>query len=250
MPVSGIAKKAASKADDFWRYLRATKTASPDTGRGYMMFVDKGKNPQETSELLSRTYGPNLWEANPVDAVDAEDLKVLVKEEIEKNPEFLDSLGIDENQIDDFIEEINPNDIVNSAQVYDSDAVYPIYENILGPKGIRSIVTKDGLIVFDESAVRPAKLPLSALAAGLGAGAGESMAYSNDLLGASPKTPEWQASNAPPWMHSLGYKLLDIELPGQIKPFEGIGEYLINTGYPDSFKTRLKRAVKAGADLL
>lgn len=248
MPVSKIVKKAASASDDFWRYLRATKTASPDTGRGYMMFVDKGKNPQQTSESLSRTYGPNLWEANPVDEIDAEDLKVLVKEEIDKNPYFLSSLGIDESQIDDFISEINPKDIVNSAEVYDSDAVYPIYEHILGPRDIRSIVTNDGLIVFDEAAVRPARLSLSAL--GLGAGASESLAYSNDLLGAAPKTPEWQASNAPPWMHSLGYRLLNVELPGQIKPFEGIGEYLVNTGYPDSFKTRLKRAVKAGADLL
>lgn len=99
----------------------------------------------------------------------------------------------------------------------------------------------------DKQVTSPA---VQALLGGAGFGAGESMAYSNDLLGASPKTPEWQASNAPPWMHSLGYKLLDIELPGQIKPFEGIGEYLINTGYPDSFKTRLKRAVKAGADFL
>lgn len=246
--------------DDAFQYIRGTKGAFPDTGRGYMMFVHQGSNPEQTAESIARTYGKNLWKAAPVDAVSADDLKDLVREQIDNDPEFVAKLGIDEDQVDQFIDEINPQDIVDSAGVFDSDAVYPIYEEILAPRGYRSVVTNDGLIVFDPSDVMPygvgqsSKIAPSLGAVGLVGAASQpadAMAYSNAMLGQS-QTPEWQATTAPgaAMVHGIGSKLLDMQLPGNIRPFEGIGEYLINYGYDDPYSEKLKRAFWAGMDFL
>ncbi|MDD3997618.1 MAG: hypothetical protein PHH86_07905, partial [Sphaerochaetaceae bacterium] len=53
---------------------------------------------------------------------------------------------------EEFVEQFNPDDIVNTAEAWDDESlVYWLYSEVLLPAGIRAIETYNGAIVFDET---------------------------------------------------------------------------------------------------
>jgi hypothetical protein len=172
LDMSDAARMARAKEQGF-DYARASKQSdSPiNKGVGYAMFV-KSSDPFGVAEDLSRSYGKGKFVANANDSIDVKDIqKDIIKSMRGRgfNREY-SATGAQ------FARESNPSDIVNSAQIWDNqDIANAIYEDVLQPRGIKSVKTNDGLIVFDtDGTVRsvdaefdPAKKDSSNLLAGV-----------------------------------------------------------------------------------
>lgn len=52
---------------------------------------------------------------------------------------------------DEIYNSFNPNDIVDSAEAWDSELVMWIWNRILEPNNIDAVITQDGAIVFDAN---------------------------------------------------------------------------------------------------
>lgn len=130
-------------------YARASqKEDSPiNNGVGYAMFA-KSDKPMEAAEDLSRTYGGARWVARDDSAVDIKDIKKDIIRSIRsrgRNSEYGSTAAALTRTAD-------PEDIINSAGFWDNrDLVSDVWEDVLEPKGIRSVKTQDGLIVFDDA---------------------------------------------------------------------------------------------------
>lgn len=117
-----------------------------DTGIGYMMFADA---PERVSH-----YGRNHWvfddEAAPnkVYAGD-EEFAASVIEALKNNPDKLQEYGATAEQL---ANELNPSDIVNSAEFWDApDLVEIVWNDVLEPKGITAVTTRNGAVIFDRA---------------------------------------------------------------------------------------------------
>lgn len=150
-------------------YARRTHTEnSPMSEWGHAMFADDLNKVQES-------YGSNVWnfDANAYGerVVDIEDIKSDIWdafiEDVDRgyylgdaNDEFQNLISMYENgemTKDQFLNTFSPNDIVDSAQAYDSiTGTQWLYERVLEPKGLGAIITPDGAIVFDESMIKRA----------------------------------------------------------------------------------------------
>lgn len=149
----GPTSKAAGNAtpDDF-RYVRRTSGGNPDTGVGYMMFLDSGGNIDEAADSLT-SYGKNIWRGNPVNPVRAEEIQDDVVKSLKNRPDLLNEYGATAEQL---AAEMSPSDIVNSAGFWDApNLVEAVWQDVLEPRGISSVITPDGMILFDPSGVKP-----------------------------------------------------------------------------------------------
>jgi len=123
-------------------YHRATQSAdSPMQGAGYAMFADG--DPARVDG-----YGEHRWVASGAGAVDVGDIqkdivRALRNSRYEWEPEYQATAA-------SLAREANPDDIVNSAGIWDSPRLVDIiYRDVLEPRGIKSVRTNDGLIIFD-----------------------------------------------------------------------------------------------------
>jgi hypothetical protein len=150
---------------DDYKYVRRTKGDNPDTGVGYMMFLDSesvkpfqdwSKVDIAASDLES--YGKNVWLGKPLDPIRSEDLPIEDVYNSLKDRDLLPYYGDDYGQatMDDIARILSPSDIVNSAQFWDNpELVEALWDDILEPLGHRSVLTPDGMISFDPSGVKP-----------------------------------------------------------------------------------------------
>jgi hypothetical protein len=133
-------------------YHRFTQGGA-DTGAGYMMFAD-------AADRVER-YGENHYTFDPADlpsaaVISAEDaaFRAAVVRALEDNPHKLDEYQASPEAL---AAEINPEDIVNSAGLWDApDLVEIVWNEVMEPNGWLAVKTQDGAIVFDESVVRQA----------------------------------------------------------------------------------------------
>lgn len=137
-----------------FKYHRFTNSDTPESRAGYMLFADNAES--------VRFYGKNQYvfdEKISKDAkiVNADDPWLIdeIEKSLLKRPEITDDLQTDARSI---AEESNPNDIVDSAQIWDNeDIVQIIYEDILEPNNITVVKTNNGVVVFDRQIVKSAK---------------------------------------------------------------------------------------------
>jgi hypothetical protein len=175
LDMSTEARMARAREQGF-EYRRNTRGETPFNDTDYAMFVKA----DPADEDIVSSYGDNEWTARAQDAVPVEDIqKDIVRAIAREAPELRDQYQTTAAQL---AREANPEDIVNSAGLWDDPELAQfVYENVLGPRGIESVKTRDGLLVFGPEAANvrstkaafdPAKrdssnLLASALAAGL-----------------------------------------------------------------------------------
>lgn len=83
----------------------------------------------------------------------AEDIKKDIKELFSDRPDIIESYQY--ATPDDLANSANPKNIVDSAELWDApDLVQEIWDNILEPKGITAVETRDGIIVFDPAYIK------------------------------------------------------------------------------------------------
>ncbi len=166
--VGGSASDSQANKDEFNGgnpYIRYTTTPdTPMSDWGHAMFADK-------KEKVDHNYGKYAWyfDANShkdvtvtVDSI-KEDIKKAFLEDVERgywvsdtNGEFqyfIDAYNEGEMPIDEFLNQFSPEDIVNSAEAYDTILANWLYQEVLESKGITAIVLPDGVIVYDESII-------------------------------------------------------------------------------------------------
>jgi hypothetical protein len=136
---------------DDYRYVRRTRGNNPDTGAGYMMFLDSKGDIDTAIDGLS-VYGKNTWLGRPVNPVAADDISDDVFAAMQKRG-ILEEYQLDRESLGSAIA---PRDIVNSAEFWDDPKLVEMaWEDVLDPKGYRSVITPDGMILFDPSGVKP-----------------------------------------------------------------------------------------------
>jgi hypothetical protein len=161
LPTSKMAGRVAKDAGrtvfsgagpvDDWRYVRRTRGKNPDTGAGYMMFLDSKGDLDTAVDGLS-IYGKNAWVGKPVNPVLADDIADDVFVAMQKRG-MLDEYQFDRESLGSAIA---PRDIVTSAEFWDDPKLVEMaWEDVLDPKGHRSVITPDGMILFDPSGVKP-----------------------------------------------------------------------------------------------
>lgn len=148
LDMSDAARMQRAKEQGF-EYARASQSdKSPiNKGVGYAMFK-KSDDPISEAEDLSRSYGSGKWVASGKGSVDVKDIqKDIIK--TMRSRGITSEYGATGASI---ARTANPDDIVDSAGLWDNpDFVSAVWEDVIEPKGIRSIRTNDGLIVFDDS---------------------------------------------------------------------------------------------------
>lgn len=173
LDMSEAARMARAKEMGYG-YSRASQSSdSPiNKGVGHAMFV-QSSDPFGKADDLSRLYGPSKWVATGAGAVDVKDIqKDIIK--------AIRSRGISKEYgttAAAIARDASPEDIVNSAGVWDNpELVQVIWDDVLEPRGISSVRTPDGLILFDkgaggarsvDAAFDPEKKGSSSLMAGL-----------------------------------------------------------------------------------
>lgn len=134
----------------------------------------------------------------------------------------------------------------------DMDDLVKFYESegfdAVGDAGSAVIMKHDGTIRGGGG--KSTALGALGLLGGIRGNESQAATLGRDILSANSANKAWQGAQSPLWVHKLGRALYDIELPGGVRPLEGTGEYLMETGYQEPMKTKLKRAVKMGADYL
>lgn len=133
-------------------YFRRTN-GGPDNGVGHMMFSKDRDSVQG--------YGKNLHtfnDASPAATgkiVDASDAKFQkeVAAAMRRDYDVVEQYG--RKNIAKLASETNPDNIVNSAGVWDdTNLTRLIWEQVLDPSGIQVVRTADGAVVFDPALVR------------------------------------------------------------------------------------------------
>jgi hypothetical protein len=152
----------AGPTDDDWRYVRRTKGDNPDTGVGYMMFRDGASDPDAAFDSLRR-FGAHQWQGRPVNPVMSADIEADIERYLLDNPNIAaDYTNAGEHSIEEAAQLMgqlaSPSNIVDSAGLWDDPAmVEKVWEQILEPRGAATVITPDGMILFDPSGVRPYK---------------------------------------------------------------------------------------------
>lgn len=129
-------------------YIRRSRNAdTPDNGVGYSMFA-KG-NPEYDDAISS--YGDYGWFTNADGAVDVSEIQPDIVRSIRRRG-LHDDYQATAAQL---AREADPDDIVNSAGLWDApDLVEAVWEDVLDPKGITKVMTRDGLLLFDPGQAR------------------------------------------------------------------------------------------------
>jgi hypothetical protein len=129
---TGIRTRAAS-GETFNRY---SNKDDPMSDYGHAMFVKD----EELTNYGTKQYG--IKDGTPI--VDVRDLAGKIEQAAEKYglPEGYDTAA-------DVSDQANPDDIVNTAKLWDDPAgLQWLAENVIEPNGIRAVETKNGLIAF------------------------------------------------------------------------------------------------------
>lgn len=127
---------------DFYRATANDK--SPMAGAAYAMFA-------EGSPERVRHYGSNLWSSSGDGAVDVASIQKDIVKALRRSGVMQGEHGTAAQ----LAREANPDNIVNSAGLWDRpDLVEIIYNDVLEPKGISSVRTSDGLIMFDSKGAK------------------------------------------------------------------------------------------------
>lgn len=142
VPISGVTPKAGNV-----QYVRRTRSDDPMSEVGHAMFL---RGNADDAETYLSGYGKNTWSGSPGNSINADDIASDVFESL-KNRELLYPSGANGEMptLDDIALSLNSNDIVNSAGAWDNpDWVRAIYEDVLEPRGIESVITNNGMISF------------------------------------------------------------------------------------------------------
>ena len=141
-------------------YHRHTQSEDPMSDWGHAMF----------SEDYDQTehYGHNHWTITPdnnqknvIAAFDSEFVEAARKFYRDVIPEVVDDvakcygISIDE-AIDRLIDDMNPDNIVDSAGFWDSEDISPFWEYVMEPNGWDTVITYDGCITFDPAMIQKA----------------------------------------------------------------------------------------------
>ena len=123
-------------------YHRFTNNKDPMSAWGHAMFSEKMDDVAH--------YGNHHFTLDTSDSVEIESLLDAIENAIEEHgaPDDLDMTS------QEVLDELNPSRIANTAQGWDSyEFVRWIWENVLEPRGIVTILTQDGAVTFDASMV-------------------------------------------------------------------------------------------------
>ena len=138
-------------------YYRYTHTNNPMSDWGHAMFT-------EHRDMVEGSYGEYGWLFDG-DAVNINDLRDAIIETWNYDCEhgFIGDFGsiceegywakVDAEEIADGF---NPDNIVDSAENWDSELVMWIWERVLEPSGFMAVATWDGAIVFDAGLIERA----------------------------------------------------------------------------------------------
>ncbi len=160
-------KKKFNGGLPYYRYTNSDTRVMSEWG--YAMF---GNDKERVGGML---YGGHAWEFDANSSNGVYDILDLEKEtrsawektirDFEENGYYIGANGEDLtdfiNQIkdegksfDDVFSYLNPKDIVDSAEAWDSDLGIWFYANVAEPNGVLAVVTNDGAIVWDESLIK------------------------------------------------------------------------------------------------
>lgn len=137
-------------------FRRNANRSTPDNDMPWSMFSDN-------ADAIER-YGPVLWEFKPNQLQPSEILDATSRD---GQREIVRGLLQDHHLVRQYggnpkalAAEANPEDIVNSAGLWDSpDLVQHLYDTVLGPKGYRAVVTNNGALTFDPALARLSEKP-------------------------------------------------------------------------------------------
>lgn len=134
-------------------YYRGTSSSNPMSDWGHAMFVDSYENSYNGLD--------HKWVFDGSQATSISDLKekIIIAWNQYKENGYYNSFTSDDNDYyvtlsaEEVYNSFNPNDIVNSAEGYDSSLVAWLWEMILEPNNIYAVTTNDGAVVFDENLI-------------------------------------------------------------------------------------------------
>jgi len=141
----------AGSGETYHRYTNG----DVDTGMGYTMFA--------SDEEASSSYGDNHYTVSTGDLpagtivqASSQEFQDQVAAALAEHEDLMSEYQPDaeapEEAAQSLASELNPSDIVNSAQIWDApDLVQVIYDQVLEPQGITGVETQDGFILFDSS---------------------------------------------------------------------------------------------------
>lgn len=133
------------------KYFRYTESENGMSDWGHAMLVD--------NDNASDHYGQNCYTfESDENTFKAETLVDIIIDKI-KNGERDDRNYIDKSlglgfTIEDIAEGANPADIVDSAELWDTELITWIFEKILEPRKIYALTTQNGAIVFDKKLLK------------------------------------------------------------------------------------------------
>jgi len=143
------------------RFFRFYNSDDPMSQWGHAMFKESS-SPHEALENIGH-YGKNAFELETGKGIfpEAESLKKdILKQLAYDYKKGMLPLSL-ENQVSegmkgrDFIDQFNPDDIVDSAAAYDDDDIFPwFYEKVVEPKGISGVITNDGAISWEPDTIK------------------------------------------------------------------------------------------------
>ena len=135
------------------KYFRGTEASSPMSDWGHAMFVDNFEDSYCGSGHDWIFYGDK---ATPI--ADLKD-KISAAWLQYREDEFYGEFSEEDNNyfltltVDEVVESFNPDDIVESADGYDSALVAWLYDKVLEPNDIYAVTTSNGAVVFDETLI-------------------------------------------------------------------------------------------------
>ena len=138
-------------ADDNWVYRGSNSSDTPYNDVGHAMWASG------ESERVSSTYASNdysrMWGLNISDLPDIQDFYDDIRkafEESKKNDTFPGDMGERYQDVEDLLELIDPDDIVDTAGVWDDlDAVQWLWDEVFYKKNIGGVKLYDGAITFE-----------------------------------------------------------------------------------------------------
>ncbi len=140
-----------------------TNPNSPMSDWGHAMFADNA----ESNQL----YGDCWWAVDSADLVNISDLRnaiLTARREFDPDTAYYmtdvmiaDFEQLNQRSDDDFFGFFDPEDIVDSADAYDSDTLCVwAWENVFEPLNIKGVKTSDGAVVYDPSIIKRVDNPI------------------------------------------------------------------------------------------
>jgi hypothetical protein len=135
------------------RYVRRSQlsdTPFNPGSPGMAMFAETA-NPRATLDDL-RGYGPSAWISRGDGAADVRSLQPAIVRAL-REARMHEEMGTTAAAL---ARDANPQNIINSAGLWDNPAlVREVWDSVLEPRGITSVKTSDGLLIFDPRHARP-----------------------------------------------------------------------------------------------